>query len=411
MAEHLTVVIIDEDPAVRSLIQATLLGIQGVEILAETESLVYGYELIRQNRPKMVFMDLRDNVSLSLETAKKISSFFKEVLIVASGQEMNLDMIRSCMEAGVRDFLQRPFSADQIKGLLEKHKLALTSDRESGDQTGRIVTVFSNKGGLGKTTVAVNLALSLSETIGRPVALVDLNLQLGDITTFLDVEPKQTIVDIARNIGRVDAAYLESSLAQYKVKNSTLYVMADPLHVEDAEEVTAEQINAVLTVLRATFEYVIIDTTTSFDSKTLTALDLADHILLVTMVNLPSIRSSQRLLNLFERLGYDSQKIKLLVNRYMPGEEITVEDVEETLEHPIFWKIPNNYPVVMAAINRGIPISMVENSRPMEKNFQDLAHKLSGVLPFSSGLPSISPQAGKGGKESKSILGGLFGKR
>jgi pilus assembly protein CpaE len=155
---------------------------------------------------------------------------------------------------------------------------------------------------------------------------------------------------------------------------------------------------------------VVIDTTTSFDSKTLAALDLADHILLVSMVNLPSIRSSQRLLNLFERLGYDKQKIKLIVNRYMPGEEITVEDVEETLEHQVFWKIPNNYSVVMTSINRGIPISMVDNSKPMEKNFLDLAHKLSGVLPPASGGAAL-PMASPAKKESKSILGGLFGKR
>lgn len=407
MANNLSVVIIEEEPAVRALLHTALLGISGVEILAETDSLVYGYELIRQNRPKVVFMDLRENSAKSLDTAKRISSYFKDVLIIASGSDMSLEMIKACMEAGVRDFLKRPFDADQVREVLQKHQLALQASTEAGDRTGRIVTVFSNKGGLGKTTIAVNLALALSETIGKPVALVDLNLQLGDITTFLDVEPKQTIVDIARNIGRVDAAYLEGSLAQYQTKGATVYVLADPLYVEDAEEVTADQINAVLTVLRATFEYVIIDTTTSFDSKTLAALDLADYILLVTMVNLPSIRSSQRLLNLFERLGYDSQKIKLVVNRYIAGEEITIEDVEETLDHPLFWKIPNNYGVVMTAINRGIPISMVENSKALERNFLELAQKLSGVVSSSGGIYSTPVH-----KESKkSILGNLFGKR
>jgi len=410
MSENLTVLIIDEDPAVRAMIRSVFEGVNGLEILAETDSLVYGYELIRQNRPKMVFMDLRSEPGKTLEMAGRVSAYFKEVLMVVSGHEMSLDTIKACMEAGIRDFLQRPFTASDVRIVFEKHRQALIADSGIGDRTGRIVTVFSNKGGLGKTTIAVNLALALSETVGRPVALVDLNLQLGDITTFLDVEPKQTIVDIARNIGRVDAAYLESSLAQYTCKNGTLYVMADPLHVEDAEELTADQINAVLTVLRATFEYVVIDTTTSFDSKTLAALDLADHILLVSMVNLPSIRSSQRLLNLFERLGYDEQKIKLIVNRYMPGEEITVEDVEDTLEHPVFWKIPNSYNVVMTAINRGIPISMVENSKPMEKNFLDLAHKLSGVLSGAAGTGQTVAASSKG-KESKSILGGLFGKR
>lgn len=411
MADNLSVLIIDESSEARALIRSGLEGLPGIEILAETDSLVYGYELIRQNRPAMVFLDLRDDPDKTLEMANRISSYFKEVFIVVSGNEMTLEMIKSCMESGVRDFLERPFQATDIQLIFNKHRTALMADRVNGDRTGRVITVFSNKGGLGKTTIAVNLALALSETIGRPVALVDLNLQLGDITTFLDVEPKQTIVDIAKNIGRVDAAYLEASLAKYTCKKGTVYVLADPLHVEDAEDMTTDQINSVLTVLRSTFEYVVIDTTTSFDPKTLAALDLADYILLVSMVNLPSIRSSQRLLNLFNRLGYDQNKVKLIINRYMTGEEITIEDVEETLEYPVFWKIPNAYSIVMTAINRGIPISMVDNSKALEKNLMEFAHKLTGVLlPSDSHHLSGIGSSGKA-KSTQSILGGLFGKR
>jgi len=411
MAETLSVLIIDEDPNVRAMIRRVFEGQNGMELLVDTDSLVYGYEIIRQNRPKLVFLDLRENPAKSLEMAHRISAYFKEVFMVVSGHDMSLETIKACMEAGIRDFLPRPFTEADVRAVVEKHKLSFTVDHQEGDRTGRIITVFSNKGGLGKTTIAVNLAMALSEAVGSPVALVDLNLQLGDITTFLDVEPKQTIVDIARNIGRVDAAYLEGSLAQYTCKNAKVYVLADPLHVEDAEEVTADQINAVLTVLRSSFEYVIIDTTTSFDTKTLAALDLADQILLVSMVNLPSIRSSQRLLNLFERLGYDEQKIKLIVNRYRPGEEITVEDVEETLEHNVFWKIPNSYNVVMTAINRGIPIAMVENGKNLEKNFLELAYKVSGMIKGSGPVLSSPANPQQSGGKPGGMLGGLFGKK
>jgi len=415
MVENLSILIIDEDPAVRILIRSVFEGMNGLDMLLDTDSLVYGYELIRQNRPKLVFLDLRDDGGKSLEMAQRVSAYFKEVFMVITARDMSMETMRACMEAGIRDFLQRPFSAQDVRTVVEKHKLSFMVNYEEGDRTGRIITIFSNKGGLGKTTIAVNLAMALSETVNSPVALVDLNLQLGDITTFLDVEPKQTIVDIARNIGRVDAAYLESSLAQYTCKNATVYVLADPLHVEDAEEVTADQINAVLTVLRSSFQYVVIDTTTSFDTKTLAALDLADQVLLVSMVNLPSIRSSQRLLNLFERLGYDDQKVKLVVNRYMPGEEITVEDVEETLNYPVFWKIPNSYNVVMTAINRGIPIAMVENGKNLEKNFHELAHKVSGMI--MKGVTAVNPSSAsvqpavKPSVKTVGLLGNFFSKR
>jgi pilus assembly protein CpaE len=367
--------------------QANGLPVINIQVVAETESLMYGYELIRQNRPNVVFVDLRSNddstewPQKSLELIQRVSTYFKNTIIIASGPaDPSMDLLMACMQAGAREYLKRPLQATDITEVLQKIQAALISDTDDGDRTGRIFTVFSNKGGLGKTSVAVNLALALSQETGSKVALVDLNLQLGDITTFLDITPKQTIVDITKNISRVDEAYLESSLARYEYNGAQLYVLADPLHVEDAEEVTSDQINTVLTVLKATFPYVVIDTTTSFDAKTLTALDLADQILLVSMVNLPCIRSSQRVLSLFERLGYDQQKVQLVINRYVDNDEITVEDMEDTLEYPVYWKIPNNYNAVMTSINRGVPIQALPNSATLQHSFSQLARKLSGLV-------------------------------
>jgi pilus assembly protein CpaE len=396
---NIRVVIIDENPLNRRLIRDALVTEPDLEVLAETDSLVYGYELVRQNRPNLVFIDLRDVdqqqwPEKSLETIAKITTYFKETLVVVSGENMSLELTKACMKAGAREFLERPLATEDILEVLSQFQPTLTTNSEVGDTSGRIITVFSNKGGLGKTTVAVNLALALSQTSQKPVVLVDLNLQLGDITTFLDITPKHTIVDITRNISRVDATYLESSLARFTYNDATVYVLADPVHVEDAEEVTAEQINTVLTVLRASFAYVIIDTNASFDSKTITALDLADHVVLVSMISLPCIRSSQRVLLLFDRLGYDKQKIKLLMNRYVPDDEITIEDVEDTLDHPVYWRIPNSYQVVSTAINRGIPLQAIENSQAIVASFQNLARKISGVLmpntPNLAGMPNIA---------------------
>ncbi|MDX2085585.1 MAG: AAA family ATPase [Candidatus Melainabacteria bacterium] len=408
------VVIIEEDANARGLIRESLESLPNLEVLAETESHVYGYELVRHNRPQLVFVDLRNDPTKGLETVRKISTYFRDTLVFVSGSQMDLETILACMRAGAREFLSRPLNPEEILTLTQKHLDDLLVDSDSGDRSGRVLTIFSNKGGLGKTTLAVNLALSLSRVIGKPVALVDLNLQLGDITTFLDIAPKQTIVDIAKNIARVDRAYLENSLAYYEYDGAEVFVLADPLHAEEAEEVTAAQINTVLTVLKAAFDYVIVDTTTSFDSKTLTALDLADNILLTSIVNLPSIRSTQRVLTLFDRLGYEKQKVKLIINRYIPDEEIDLDDVEETLDHEVFWKIPNNYNVVMTAINRGVPIIGVEKSDSMVDNFTEFAHRISGVLnngllePAAVGNNNFS-QSARGG--NKSLLGNLFGKK
>jgi pilus assembly protein CpaE len=389
-----TIVIIDESPEARRVIRSALEPL-GVMVLAETDSLIYGYELVRRNLPDVVFVDLRPE---TLEMVNRIALQLKTPVVFVSGQDGSLPVLKACMHAGVREFLPRPLQAAEVQAAYNSFMGALV---RQDTPTGTLITVFSNKGGLGKTTITVNLALALSEVTQKPVAVVDLNLQLGDITTFLNLVPKQTIVDVCQNIGRVDSAYLKSSLAHFQVGNAELYVLADPLQVEDAEEVTAEQINTLLTVLKSTFEYVIVDTPNVFDSRTLTAVDLADVLLLVSTVNLPSIRSTQRLLSLFRRLNYPEQKLRLIINRYATNDEITVEDVEETLEHPVYWKIPNAYQVVMSAINRGIPIQTVANSEAISQSFRDFARKLSGVV--------LAPHTASPGK-SKSFLAGLFGK-
>ncbi len=404
MGRIFTAIIIEQDPDARAAIRDAYDELGTVEILAETDSLIYGYELIRKNRPDMAFIDLREDQSKSLEIMNRVSTYFKEIMIVTSGEKVDMKTVMECMQAGAREFLERPFTLESLEELVIKHRRTLSVDL-TGDTSGRILTVFSNKGGLGKTTIAVNTALALSEITEKPVALIDLNLQLGDITTFLDVLPKQTIVDIAKNIGRVDAAYLETSLANFRYDKSNLYILADPLHVEEGEEVTADQINTVLTVLKATFEYVVIDTTTSFDSKTLTALDLADNILLISMVNLPCIRSSQRVLTLFERLGYDKDKVKLVINRYVSGEEISIDDVEQTLDHDVFWKIPNNYFSVMTAINRGVPINSLDNGQAIYQNFIDFSRQLTGLIHGGGSPEKNTPTKG----EKKSLFS-MFGK-
>jgi pilus assembly protein CpaE len=416
--KKLQVVLIEADPDTRYLLRETLLSLADVEIIAETDSLVYGYELVRQNKPHLVLIDLRDHIAPSLQVIERMATYQHDSMVFASGEELSLDALSACMQAGVREFLQRPIDPEQVALLVERHRAHLMVDKQSGDRSGRLMTVFSNKGGLGKTTIAVNLAIALSELTQTPVALVDLNLQLGDITTFLDIQPKQTIVDIARNLSRVDQTYLENSLAYFETDKAKLYVMADPSQVEEAEEVTASQINSILSVLKSSFEYVVVDTTTSFDAKTLTALDLADNILLTSIINLPCIRSTQRVLTLFDRLGYDEQKIKLVINRFVPGEDISIEDVETTLDREVFCKLPNNYQVVMASINRGLPISSVDRDSAIWQQFVDLSYKLTGMVQGNKNKDLVLPELTLPVIQKKSVLssplnalGQLFQKR
>ena len=210
------------------------------------------------------------------------------------------------------------------------------------------------------------------------VALIDLNLQLGDVSTFLDLNPGFDIAYIVKNLDNMDDSELIQSLSQYK--NSTLYVVADPVNIEKSKEISSEQIEALIKRLKKIFSYIIIDVSTSIDAKSIKALDISDVILLIAIVNLPAIRNLQRCKNLFEKLGYSAEKIKLVLNRYMENEEIKTSDIEDVVKQKVYWKIPNNYLTMMSAVNKGEPVSRINPDSNIAVNYKEFASKLCDYL-------------------------------
>ena len=176
----------------------------------------------------------------------------------------------------------------------------------------------------------------------------------------------------------MDDSELNQSLSQYK--NSTLYVVADPVNIEKSKEISSEQIEALIKRLKKIFSYIIIDVSTSIDAKSIKALDISDVILLIAIVNLPAIRNLQRCKNLFEKLGYSAEKIKLVLNRYMENEEIKTSDIEDVVKQKVYWKIPNNYLTMMSAVNKGEPVSRINPDSNIAVNYKEFASKLCDYL-------------------------------
>lgn len=375
--EAIRMIIIDSDNETRYNIKNYLSEVSYIRVNKDFDNYAEGFAYAVNEKPDLILIDIGQDREAAFEFIEKISIQLRSCIIFVTATDASPDTILRAMRAGAREFLLKPLQPVDIRAALEKTRSFLNS--ESTDNTqGKIITVFSNKGGLGKTTIAANLAYDIASITGKRVALVDLNLQLGDVTTFLDITPSFDIAYIVNNINRIDESFLLSSLEKYK--NKELYVLADPPYVEQAEDITSEQISTILNLLRTTFAYIIIDTNSSFDTKTLSSLDCSDEILLISMINLPCIRNTQRCLDLFSRLEYPKEKIKLVVNRYIPNEEITIDDVEDTLGHSIYWKLPNNYFTVMSAINRGTPIANVDSESNISQNFKELAAVLTNMV-------------------------------
>lgn len=376
MGESINVIIIDKEENSRNIIKNYLSSFGDVNICGEFFDYDLGCDFALKSGKVLIFIDVSQEPDKALDVIKRLKENSKQSYIVAMSNKTSTETIIKVMRAGAKEFVTKPFIESEFKTLVE----TITAEFRNIEtpDTCKIISTFSNKGGIGKTSIAVNLAVELAQMSKEKVALIDLNLQLGDVATFLDMTPPFAMDYIADNISHLDEEELLKTLTRYK--NTSLYVIADPLNIDKSKEITAEQIKNILNALKKIFSYIVIDIGTNIDSKTITALDSSDLILLIAIVNLPAIRSTQRCMDLFNKLGYPTEKIKLILNRYMENEDIKTSDIEEVVKQKVYWKIPNNYLTMMSAINKGVPVSEINSESNIAVNYKDFASKVSDYL-------------------------------
>ncbi len=367
-----------------------------LEVRWKTPSLATGREIARRHFPDMAILGLGADPEEAIASIEVLSTEFPTLYLVALGDGRDSGLVLRAMRAGANDFLSRPVGDRDLRTAVEK-AAKLTAGKDPAKGTGRIVSVFSAKGGNGTTTIAVNLADAAVRHHGMKVVVVDLVLANGDLTMFFNVAPAHSLLDLARNAEKADYEFLHSLLVQH---GSGVYVLADPPIFEEAEQITAAQIREVLSTLRAMFDLVIVDTPHTFDERTLTALDVSDTVLLVTLLNLPALRNTQRTLELFGRIGLLDTRVKLVLSRYLPNDEIPKESIEGILNTPIFFAVPNDYPTVLSSVNRGKLLREIAPDKEVTRSFHRLAKHLLGP-PRKEEAATAEPRRG--------IFGRVFG--
>jgi pilus assembly protein CpaE len=290
-------------------------------------------------------------------------------IIVTANQ--SAEFLRSAMRAGVREVLPCPAPAEELRLALTRLKTrpgAATLD-------GKVFAFMPVKGGSGSTFIATNLGYVLAGQADRKVLLLDLNLQFGDAALFVSEQrPSTDIAEIAREIHRMDASFLSSSLVNVLPNYGVLAAPDDPAHSID---VKPQHIEAILEIARKHYDYILLDLDRYFDAVTLKALDSADVIFPVLQVGLPYIRDGKRLLGVLRSLGYSASKVKLVVNRYQKASEIGLADLERALGMQVFKTIPNNYHASSASANQGVPIVKLDRSNPVSRGLSELAHEVA----------------------------------
>jgi pilus assembly protein CpaE len=382
--EAIRSIIIEKDPETSRLIE--LLGRRSgsLDVRWTAESAEEGAGIVRKFRPDMAIVEVDGNPAAAIgPLSKEFPNLYILALSATTGSEYALETMR----AGAHDLLCKPVREVDLSIAIEKARKAWVR-KEPAERRGKIVTVFSNKGGNGTTTIASNLSEALATEHGKRVVVVDLVMAHGDVTMFFNVTPTYTLLDLARNSGKADPEYIDSLIVRH---SSGVCILADPPRIEDAEQISADQVRDMLSTLRSTFDVVVVDAPHQFDEKTLAALEMSDTVLLVTLLNLPALKNTQRSIELFARLGIFDGRVQLVLSRYLPNDEIPKESIEGILNCPIFYAVPNDYPTVLSSINRGKLLSEVAPEKEVTAAFRRMAELLAGPA-----VPRAEPKRKKG---------------
>lgn len=368
--QNSTVFVLDKNENSREIIKSFIENLDFVNEVKLYDDFTRGYEDIKQSENPIVILDISEDFAGLDEIAGKLKLVTSKIIITSVNYSTNT--IIKALRLGAKEFLPKPVLREDLVRVLSM--LASIYPENEVSQS-KIITVYSNKGGIGKTTIAVNLAAELAKVTKDKVALVDLNLQLGDISTFLNLNPPFDVNYVIRRLIDKEENILIKGFEKYK--DLSLYVLSDPSYIEQSESITTQQITTLFSALKKVFPYIVVDMSSSIDSISLKILDSSDWIMFTTIVNIPAIRNAQRCLNLFRSRKYPSNKVKIVINRYMENDEIKIEDIENTLGESVYWKIPNNYFTIMEAINKGVSISEVNAESNIGNSFRDFAAKVS----------------------------------
>lgn len=323
-----------------------------------------------------------------LRYVERVAVECPQTAIICASHDAPPDLILRSLRAGAREFLRLPVRPDEFNTVLERTAEFCSSQVQAPKKRGRTIAVFSSKGGCGTSFIATNFAAAL----GAPTVLVDLNLQSGDLSLFLGLNPKYSIADLVENRARVDNSLLNSYLAPHSAK---LSLLAAPREADSAEDIEPEHVFEVMEILRERFDYVVIDPQHTFDAITLAALDQVDEILLVLTLDIPAIRCAQRALAIFDRLGYPRHKVRVVVNRWSKQIELDLREVERFLGERVMGTISSDYRTAVNSINLGKPLVESEPSSKISTEIRQIANSVRGLLPHEMSLAvESSPRRG-----------------
>lgn len=393
------VLIVDDIAETRENVRKLLQFESDVDVTGAARSGKEGIQLAQELDPDVVLMDINmpdiDGITAT-EIIRQKSPHIQVLILSVQGDQ---NYMRKAMLAGARDFLTKPPMGDElISAIRRAGELAHAERAKSAQQRlavgtvsgvstsmsnfapvtkGKIITVYSPKGGTGCTTIAVNLAIALNNEDTR-TALVDANLQFGDVAVFVNEQGKNTILELAPRVDELEPDVVEEILIKHEA--SGIRILAAPQRPEMAEKISADQFAKVLQFLQRMYAYVVVDTSSILTDVVLSTIDISDVIVLVTTQEIPAIKNARLFLDLLQTMGINKGKIVFAMNRYDKRIAITPERVSDNLKHEVSVTIPLDEKVVITAVNRGVPFMLDNKTQPVGRGIFSLAEGVRARL-------------------------------
>jgi pilus assembly protein CpaE len=411
--ENVTIVLADEDVDRRIDLKKMLFQDPDMDVVAETDDAEETLEVVIEENPEILFLNFplgTEETTRSLVEDLAVEAPQTEIVLIADSME-DSEEARKLQRLGVREAMVRPIEADEVLEVVEDVVTIARKQREKltemmGDQTvaeqqrpGKLISVFSTKGGVGRSLLATNLACMIRELTNKSVALIDLDLQFGDDAITLDMTPTTTIASLARDCedkNSVDYDLLERYMHTHEPSGVDL--LPAPPRPEEADYVEARETELIIDALKRHYHYVVIDTSSQVTESVIAALEQSDLIMLLLTLELPTIKDGKLMLELIDNLGLEPEKVKVIMNRDMPESEIELQEVEEALEQELLGGLPSEGDLVMPSVNEGRPIVLSHPESQFVTKLDAMTRQAIGeFLDLEDELPEESEAGASGG--------------
>ncbi len=376
MSNVLRLALVDPNKVTRDAVKSTVKDLSTVWLEAECSRYEFFVDAVKQTAPDVGVICLDDDPQQGLAIISELGEVAPNVSILVASSSTDGNLILQAMRAGAKEFLTQPVKPEDFTAALQRISRQRFGDTASTTRSCTAIAITGATGGVGSTSVAVNIGCALAANKKNSVVLVDLDLALGDADVLLDTIPEYTLTDVAQNISRLDLTLLKQFFTKH---SSGIHFLPRPVNLDDVHHVKPDDLRRIIGLLKASFTHLIFDTSKSFSAVDRVAIESADEILMVTQLELPCLRNVIRVMQSFEEAWQLADSLKIVVNRLGQNTgQIGLKKAQDTLGQDVYWRIPNDDRVMTEVRNQGVPLVEYAPRAAITQSINQLALAVGG---------------------------------